>query len=258
MIIEKILRKIINSLGYDICPITLEPRKARTSLAEAYAHLSGLGFQPKTVVDVGVASGTQELYQAFPDSFFVLIEPLKAFEPQLLSILERYKGLYVLAAAGAKTGQALFHAHPNHLEGSSLYKESIDPEADGEEISVPMIRVDDILAEQGLQGPFLLKVDVQGAELQVLEGAQRTLTQTEVVVLEASLFAFLQGAPQFFDVIGYMKERGFVVYDLIPGWHRPLDNALAQVDLVFVKEEGRFRQNHAFATAEQRQTFLGA
>jgi hypothetical protein len=113
------------------------------------------------------------------------------------------------------------------------------------------VRIDDILREQQLDGPYLIKIDVQGAELDVLDGAQETLLEAEVVVLEVSLFEFMQGAPQLFDVISYMKNRGFVAYDIILGWNRPLDNALGQVDIAFVKDEGMFRTNHSFSTIDQ-------
>lgn len=53
--------------------------------------------------------------------------------------------------------------------------------------------------------------------------------------------------PEFYDVVTYMKDRHFAVYDVIGGVYRKLDNALSQVDLAFVKEAGVFRQSHAWA-----------
>jgi FkbM family methyltransferase len=187
----------------------------------------------------------------FPESYFVLIEPLKIFEHSLVSILKRYRGTYVLAAAGSRLGEVRFNVHENHLDGSSLYKESMGPEADGYEIAVPMIRLDDILEDRNLCGPYLIKIDVQGAELDVLDGAQRSLPKAEVIVLEVSMFEFLEGAPQFYDVVSYMKRHGFVAYDIVLGWNRPLDGALGQVDFAFVKEDGVFRRDHAYSSVPQ-------
>ena len=72
-----------------------------------------------------------------------------------------------------------------------------------------------------------------------------------MVVLEVSLLGFFDGAPQFADVVGYMKTRGFVAYDVLPGWTRPLDHALGQVDIVFVQDDGIFRRSQAFADPQQ-------
>ena len=52
----------------------------------------------------------------------------------------------------------------------------------------------------------------------------------------------MKGAPEFFEVIKFMKDKGFVVYDILNGFYRPLDKALGQVDIVFVKEDGKFRK----------------
>jgi len=250
--IIKGIRKLINRLGYDIRHI----EQVRTSIGESYFQIRRLGFQPKTVVDVGVASGTFELYDAFPESYFLLIEPLKEFEPDLISILQRYKGSYIQAAAGSCPGQVSFNVHDHQLEGSSLYNESMGSEADGHKVTVPMVLIDEVLIEKQLVGPYLIKVDVQGAELDVLEGAQHALLKTEVVVLEVSLFEFMKGSPQFYDVVSYMKNCGFVAYDIILGWNRPLDNALGQIDIAFVKDAGMFRQDHSYSTIEQKNCFL--
>ncbi len=251
MNLKNAIRKLINRFGYDIRPMAQEEHKIRTSIEESYSLMRGLGFQPMTIVDVGVASGTEELYRSFPDSYFLLIEPLKEFETGLISILKRYKGSYVLAAAGSSSGRVTFNVHQNHLDGSSLYKESMGTEADGHEVAVPMIKIDDVLKEKQLAGPYLIKIDVQGAELDALEGAQQALLEAEAVVLEVSLFEFMKGAPQLYDVVSYMKNRDFVAYDIMLGWNRPLDNALGQIDIVFVKDKGIFRKSHSYSTVEQ-------
>jgi hypothetical protein len=51
-----------------------------------------------------------------------------------------------------------------------------------------------------------------------------------------------------------MKSLGFVANDISELQYRPLDNALSQVDIAFVKERGLFRQRHFYATPEQRET----
>ena len=97
----------------------------------------------------------------------------------------------------------------------------------------------------------MIKIDIQGAELDALDGATEILGDTEVIVLEVSLFEFMKRAPQLDDVIAYMKARGFVTCDLVYGWNRPLDNALGQVYIVFVSDPGALRREHGYARTDQ-------
>ena len=224
---------------------------ARASMRGALRQLSSLGFQPATVIDAGVATQTLELYEEFKASHFLLIEPLAEFEPFLQKICSTFNAQYVLAAAGQAPGTAAFNVHADKVS-SSLLHEVEGAAVDGTPRTVPVVSLDQLAAEKNLSGPFLIKLDVQGAELQVLAGAARTLQQTEVVMLEGTLFATMIGGPQLYDLVTHMKDLGFVVYDLYPILYRPLDNALAQVDMLFVREHGPFRQSHAYATPEQR------
>ena len=67
----------------------------------------------------------------------------------------------------------------------------------------------------------LLKADVQGAELQVLSCATRTLQETEIVILEVSLLAAMIGGPELSDVICRMKDLGFSLASTIALWIMP-------------------------------------
>jgi FkbM family methyltransferase len=249
---KRLVVRLFAALGLELRRKPAASAPERASMAGALAQLARLGFRPATVIDAGVATQTLELYDAFPSARFLLIEPLAEFEPFLRQICSTRDAQYVLAAAGSAPGSATFHVHADKVS-SSLLREVEGPSVDGVPRTVPVVSIDQLIAEKNLPGPYLIKLDVQGAELQVLSGASRALQQTEVVMLEGTLFATMLGGPQLHDLILYMKALGFVVYDLYPILYRPLDNALAQVDLLFVREDGRFRQSHAYATPAQRQ-----
>lgn len=100
-------------------------------------------------------------------------------------------------------------------------------------------------------GPFLVKVDVEGAELEALSGALEVLRTTELVLLEVALFELVPGAPQLHDVVSWMHDHGFVAADIFDAHNRPLDGALARMDVAFVQENGRFRRSHSYGTSEQ-------
>lgn len=242
------IKRILATFGLELR--RTRGRGPRRTLAELLAHVRGLGLAPGTVIDVGVAWGTPELYEAFPGARTLLIEPLGEYEEALRQIVARHGADCVLAAAGAEPGELEMLVHRVPTLSSPLGARSGDAAA-GARRSVPVVRVDQAVAERSLPAPYLLKVDVEGAELQVVEGATGILERTELVLLETSLFPFWDGAPVLADVVARMRELGFAVYDLYGGHVRPLDGALAQIDVAFVREDGPFRARSDYATPEQ-------
>lgn len=254
--VKQFVKDVFGAVGLDIRLKRDGPAPAsgpaRASMDGGLRQLVKMGLRPRTVIDAGVADATPELYQQFGDADILLIEPQVEFEPFLKKICATSRAQYVLAAAGPAPGLAQFNVHRDKYS-SSLLKEVEGAWVDGVSREVPVVTIDQVVAEKKLQGPYLIKLDVQGAELQVLAGASRTLKETEAVVLEATLFGTMIGGPQLFDVVSRMKQLGFVVYDIFGFNYRPLDGALAQVDMIFVQEQGRFREQHAFATPKWRE-----
>ena len=86
-----------------------------------------------------------------------------------------------------------------------------------------------------ITSPQLLKLDVQGYEVEVLKGATRILAHTEVALLEVSLIEYNAGSPLFAEVIACMSNAGFAAYDICGYARRESDRALFQVDMLFVR-----------------------
>jgi FkbM family methyltransferase len=227
----------------------------RYSMEGVLLHIRSLNFYPELIIDIGVAKGTTPLLKVFPKSKYLWIEPLLEFESNLKELAKKYKGDYILAAAGSSVGTLPINVHRAHLEGSSLYKESDGAIFDGQERNIPVVTLDSIKERYQMFENILLKIDVQGAEIDVLKGALQVLPACEVVILEVLFFEVLKGIPQFFEVVAFMKSNGFEVYDIVNGYYRPIDGALFQEDILFVKENGRFRITHRYATDEQRKIY---
>jgi FkbM family methyltransferase len=226
------------------------------SFADFFRHLKSLGISFETVIDVGVATGTPEIYQAFPDASYVLVEPLAEFEAVLKQLQQRLKAQYFIAAAGAVDGETTINVHGD-LSGSSLLKQAEGPVFDGAPRTIPVRRLDGLLPAD-VARPCLLKIDTQGTELDVVEGLGARIDAVDVMLIETSLLPFREGTAQFFDVVAGLKSRGFVVYDVIGGHCRALDNALAQVDLVLIPEHHPLRQDARFFSDTQLHEYMGA
>lgn len=203
----------------------------RTRLDEALQAAVAKGLAPRTVIDVGVAYGTPELYAAFPTAQLMLIEPLREWEPGMRELAEKRGARYVIAAAGATPGTAVMNV-PRVLGWATMGETAHDVA----KREVRLTTVDEQVAEQRLVGPFVLKVDVEGFEPAVLAGAADTLPQCDAVILET----WLDGS--FTPLVATMAEYGFVAHDLFEFGYRASDGVLTKVDVMFVKAGGPLRE----------------
>lgn len=210
------------------------------------SHLRQLGFQPKTIVDVGVADGTLELYRHFDNPYLVLVEPMIEFKASIDAILGRYSGETHFVAVGSSDGQVEFGVGPNIADFHNA-----KPIVDGAVTTrtVPTARLDSLV--QDVAAPVLLKIDVEGFELEVIDGAPELLQKVEVAILETRLFDIFGGTPIFSEVCARMAAEGFEVYDVIDTIARPLDGALVMCDIVFVRRESGLRSDVRYETEDQ-------
>ena len=157
---------------------------------EGADHLAGYGFAPDVVADVGVHHGTPALYAAFPQAQFVLIDPRAEVADDLRARPARYD--FVACAAGPVTARRALGI-PVTKRGPAAamagFRAITGPMArsvtEVETREVDMRPLDDILA--GYPGRVGLKIDTEGFELDVLQGADATLARADFVILELSL-----------------------------------------------------------------------
>ena len=118
------------------------------------------------------------------------------------------------------------------------------------QLEVSMTTLDTLLEAEHLESPLLLKLDVQGFELEVLRGARNTLNKAELVLLEVSALPFNEGAPLVVDVVDFMASAGFVAFDLCGHVRRQSDSALLQMDTLFARAGSDLRRPRKFFLVE--------
>ncbi len=180
-------------------------------------QLSGHGFAPATVVDVGAAGGTDALYDAFPDAYHVLIEPLAEFEGDLARLVSAQGGEYLLVAVGAEEGRRTFHVDGDMLEKSSFHVRipELASEEPPDEREIRITTLDRLWEERGWKGPFGLKLDTKGFDDEVILGAPKLLEQTEFVVTEVPITKRFSDGSDFFAFVALLHAHGFVLYDVL-------------------------------------------
>lgn len=202
--------------------------------------LQALGFRPKGILDIGAFEGAfaRTARHFFAQSPILMLEAQPGKELQLKAIAAQLPDMdYRIVLLGTENRADVAFHHVNaaiNSSGSSLYEEQTRYPRDT--ISLPMRRLDDVLAEMPGREFDLLKVDVQGAEIDVLRGGMRTLAGAVAIVIELSLLEYNKGAPLIGEVMRWLAEQGFALFDVFPVSRIPT-GALLQVDGIFLRRE---------------------
>ncbi len=219
-------------------------RPTAPSWRRSFRVLEHYGFRPNTVFDIRVAYGTYELYRAFPDAHYHLIDPTPE-SLHYMRLLERQLRCDVhQTALGGRNGEVEIEIRPD-IQAATLL-EDVSSERDVlRHDRVPMRRFDSLIDE--IARPALCKIDVQGAELMVLEGMTGRLDSIDALIVETSTIASLKGGPEVHDIVHFMHDHGFVVADIVGMARRPLDGATAQLDVLFLPDGSPMRRDRRWA-----------
>lgn len=197
----------------------------RATKRGALERLKRAGFKPGTVFDVGVYHGTPELYDAFPAARHVLVEPVREHEPFITAALSGIRdGRIEWVAASDREGREILSVSAN-LQHSRAGRHTDPPWNPRLERVVDLARLDALRRPED-PAPLLIKVDVDGPDLEVLEGASGILPETHVIIVEATL-------TQIARRVNRLEELGFTLWDAVDLCYG--DSTLYQADLVFVQ-----------------------
>lgn len=211
-----------------------ESLETRWSMRNVLHRLKILGCGPSVIIDIGAASGdwAEIAADVFPDSKFILVEPLLERRRLLEDFCKKHPGSWAVSSvAGAEDGEVTFDV-ADDLDGSGVYARS-----DGTGRKVPMNRLDSVVAEGDVRGPFLIKLDTHGYESEILSGARRILDDTVCIVMECYTFQISPSSKLFWEMCKEMDQLGFRVADMADPWPRKHDRLLWQMDLVWLRKD---------------------
>lgn len=199
----------------------------------AFSKLKDLGHQPAVIYDVGASDGSwsMDLADIYPKSKYLLFEPLSEHEASLRCCLAKHPAWeYHACALGAENSTMSLHVHG----GQSSFLESEQWKGHAQEVKI--LSVDSAMDKGLLPQPELIKIDVQGFEMEVLKGAETALKSCAFLFLELSWLQIYEHGPYAGEVLGYLAERGFHVFDICTYSMRPRDGRLTQSDILLAHE----------------------
>jgi FkbM family methyltransferase len=202
-------------------------------------------FQIDTVIDVGANEGqyAKTLLDHGYKGKVYSFEPIKSVFEKLKKTASNFSQWTTFnVGMGSKEEDILMNIAEN-LVSSSILKVgqatlAAEPKTRITHQEVIKITTLDLYCDKtlNLSKNTLLKLDVQGYELEALKGAKKMISSMRLIQAELSFIPVYEGAPLFQEVVGFLNLNGFEIYSIIPEFIDPKTGRLLQADGIFVNK----------------------
>ncbi len=232
--IKSLLKKVIKkTISYNL----IHENFTMDSDKEVWKNLATLGFSPHAIIDIGAARGewTKELINIYPSANYLLIEPLEENLSSIKSMcseninIRTWQGI-----VSSYNGECCFFVHGDQ---SSIF----NSEFKGSSSKVNVKTLDSLLIDMNFTNADAIKLDVQGAELEALRGADSSIKLCKVLQVEVSFRRIYENAPLAHELIKFVTDKGFRIFDITTVMKRKEDRALLQADIFFVSDDLLFK-----------------
>lgn len=199
------------------------------SLHEVAQHIT-----PYSVLDIGANRGhwTAEAKTLWPEAYFMLIEGNPECDPILASTGHPYR----IALLSDTEKEVTFYTRLNApaCTGASYYRETTQFYAGDN--AIPHTLQTDTLDRLFPDDKFdLIKIDVQGAELDVLKGGANLVGRASALLLECAVSNYNDGAPTVVEILDYCRRIGFKRNVHIENIPHPVTRQIVQQDILFLR-----------------------
>lgn len=234
---KKIIKSAFQSVGLDLYRFSSNPT---CQLLKVLNH-----FDVDVVLDVGANIGqfSKELRSVGYQGILVSFEPLSAAHRVLSEVALRDAKWLVhpRGAIGDQDGEIEIHIAGNSVSSSVLpMMETHSSAAEGSAYvgieKTPIFKLDSVAPDYLAKSrrPFL-KIDTQGYEWQVLDGARETFSHIQGVLCELSLVPLYEGQRLWMDMIQRLENEGFTLWSIQKGFTNPCDGHMLQVNATFFR-----------------------
>jgi FkbM family methyltransferase len=175
------------------------------------------------IIDIGAAAGETCLRfsQSLPEAEIIGFEPIRKTFKRLEDNTKNFANIKVFnIALGKEKGVSSINIM-DRITSSSIYPSQANSNFDGNQyfniLETEPINIES-LDHFGYRDKSiaLIKIDVQGFELEVLKGALNTLLNTHFILVELQNHEIYIGAPRYYEIDAFLREVGFELFDIIP------------------------------------------
>jgi FkbM family methyltransferase len=202
------------------------------------------GLHPTTIYDIGANTGdwTRNIQTIFPNINYELFEANNDNSQRLQDLNHHI----ILLGEIDKTNVPFYKIRNGFNTGDSKYLEvsSAFQNNNYSIIYLDQKRLDSYVVEKKLPLPDLIKIDVQGAELDVLKGMGKLIDDVKYFIIEVSLHRWNKDSPMIEEIIDYMFKHNFYFIDVLD--NHVLDGYLFQIDILFCHSSTQLRKENFY------------
>ncbi len=206
-------------------------------LPHALARLAHRPVDVRSIISLGAGAGGDSvaMLRQWPNADLLLIEMDERFEADFQRLRQKAPKLrYEICAAAGEDREGL--QVKSDQFGGAIVKEGAANAGDAN--PVKFRRLDTLVQDHCLRGPYFLKFDTHGAEVDILAGAEKVLAETSLIMMEVYNFKlrFMDFKNLTFDEMSlHLKSLGFRCVDMCDPLYRPGDFSLWQMHMFFIR-----------------------
>lgn len=236
---KKVIKRLIHRLGYVLERLNVNSR------SEFQLIQSLKRFEIDLVLDIGANEGqfASEIRSVGYKGQIVSFEPLSDAHQKLTQAAIRNNNwaVHPRCAIGDYDGEVEINVSGNSVSSSVLPMTEAHSSAAQNSAYVgsekaSIVRLDSVAADYiSPSNSFFIKIDTQGFEWQVLDGATETLKNAQGVLCEMSLVSLYEGQRLWMDMLKRLESEGFTLWAIQRGFTDPRDGRSLQINAVFFR-----------------------
>ena len=231
--LKRVVQSLFTAFGYKL--VAVEAAKPTWGLTQFFPLLKRFAFDPKNIWDVGANRGdwTRAALQYFPSADYTLVEPQDHLKEGIAAEIQAgHKIRWVHAGAGNEPGVLPLYISAKDQSSSFLDFDRIRDDS-VRKIEVPIRTLNEIRSSLSLPVPEMLKIDAEGFDLRVLQGASDFIGRTEIILAEAAI-AQLDFENSARNLINAMDDYGYRLLEITDLHRSPRQDVLWLCELAFL------------------------
>lgn len=203
-------------------------------------NLNKIGnYSNHVIVDIGAAAGTPKLYNAFLYHKFILVEPQIEYKSQLDQWAKNLNAIIIQKAITKSDETKSLNINKYNTELSSFNNRAQHSKYNqlSEKRMVESITLDQLTQQHCIaKSRYILKIDVEGFELDVLQSGPNTLSHTDLIIIEITFAQLYDEEYNYITIMKHLEKEGFYWFDILDTAYGEASDGIVCADIIYKRK----------------------